>query len=515
MRGQERCGNTVAGRALLPDWVGMGAWVLLGLFVQGLAQADERVSPQELRLVPKAHCGPKDRTESVQGETTLAERFAPGEPRAYNCNLELIGQYTGEGSSIGMNVYENTAYVTTWRNPDTKHPGVTVIDVSDSRHPKVSGYLTSPGMIEANESLAISKSRKLLLAAGWSNSTFDLYDLAADPAHPALLSSTVIPTAMSHMGEFSPDGRAFFGALLPTVPKPAPAASPSGVVVIDVSDAAHPRVSATWVPENKVWQTHGARLSEDGTRAYVALTRDRDDLMKAANPNGLVILDISDFQAHRPNPGFRVVGTLFWDDTHFSQDATPYRINGRPYVVFTDLIGALGWQSFPPPVNACDSGKPGRGYARIIDIGDENQPKTASRLMLEVSSPAQCAKSRLDPVVGYGYGSTACDVDDPGNARLLTCTYWEGGLRVFDVRDPYHPAELAYYKPPAVHTVHRAAPPRLDFLPGAKDHTADQVMVPKFRKHGREIWFNSWDNGFQVLRFTDAFVGSHPDLFPN
>jgi hypothetical protein len=61
----------------------------------------------------------------------------------------------------------------------------------------------------------------------------------------------------------------------------------------------------------------------------------------------------------------------------------------------------------------------------------------------------------------------------------------------------------------------RAAAPHQEFLPGAKDHTADQVMFPKFRQGGREIWFNSWDNGFQVVRFTDAFVTSHKDMFRN
>jgi hypothetical protein len=449
----------------------------------------------------------------VQGETTLAERFRPGTPQAYNCNLELVGQHTGEGSSIGMNVYEDWAYVTTWQNPDTKHPGVTVIDASHPRQPKVSTYLQSPGMIEANESLAISKSRKLLLAAAWSKPTFDIYDISRDPGHPTLLSTTSIPGAMSHMGEFSPDGRTFFGALLPTALKPVPSDPTSGVIVIDLSDTSHPRVVATWIPSDKLWLTHGVRLGEDGNRAYVALTRDRDDSVKAPNPNGLVILDISDFQLGRANPQFRVVSSLFWEDTHFSQDATPYIINGRPYVVFTDLIGSLGWQAFPPPPNACDSGKPGRGFTRIIDISDEKSPKIASKLMLEVSSPAQCTKNRLDPVVGYGYGSTACDVDDPAKAKLLTCAYWEGGVRVFDVRNPALPVEIAYYKPPAVRTERRAAVPHLEFLPGGKDHTADPVMVPKFRRGGREIWFNSYDNGFQVVRFSDAFLASHKDLF--
>src|SRR5881396_1479859 len=43
--------------------------------------------------VPKAICGPGDHTESgFQGETTVQERFSGDSERAYNCNLELVGQ---------------------------------------------------------------------------------------------------------------------------------------------------------------------------------------------------------------------------------------------------------------------------------------------------------------------------------------------------------------------------------------------------------------------------------------
>jgi hypothetical protein len=217
------------------------ATTLTAFLVFRQLDAADNSGQQELLTVPKAQCGPKDRTERVQGETTLAERFSPGPSKAYNCNLELIGQYTGEGSSIGMNVYESFAYVTTWKNPDTKHPGVTVVDVSDPRRPKVSAYLDTPAVIEANESLAISKSRKLLLAAAWSSSTFDIYDLSKDPGHPALISSGTIPGVMEHMGEFSPDGRIFFGASLKANPTQDPSVPPSAIFAIDVSDPAHPK----------------------------------------------------------------------------------------------------------------------------------------------------------------------------------------------------------------------------------------------------------------------------------
>ena len=50
--------------------------------------------------VPKATCGANDRVEpGLQGQTSLADRTSGASETAYNCNLELVGQAQGEGSS--------------------------------------------------------------------------------------------------------------------------------------------------------------------------------------------------------------------------------------------------------------------------------------------------------------------------------------------------------------------------------------------------------------------------------
>src|SRR6059058_6494306 len=97
--------------------------------------------------VPKAHCGPGDHTESgLQGQTTVRERFSGDSERAYNCNLQLVGQHTGQGaySQDGPAYAGNCAYYGTDNDTSLqKHHGVTVVNASNPAHPRVTAYLNN------------------------------------------------------------------------------------------------------------------------------------------------------------------------------------------------------------------------------------------------------------------------------------------------------------------------------------------------------------------------------------
>src|SRR5262245_47433460 len=83
--------------------------------------------------VPKAECGRWDWTESgLQGETTIWERESGDSEGGYNCNLELVGQFKGEGvySQDGPAYFKHCAYMATENKALQQHPGVVVIDVS-------------------------------------------------------------------------------------------------------------------------------------------------------------------------------------------------------------------------------------------------------------------------------------------------------------------------------------------------------------------------------------------------
>src|SRR5262245_27171268 len=97
-----------------------------------------------LASVPRANCGPNDWTESgLQGQTTPWERDSGDSLGGYNCNLELVGQWQGEGafSQLGPAYAGDCAYYGMdfilsgpYGAPGTalqQHHGVVVVDASD------------------------------------------------------------------------------------------------------------------------------------------------------------------------------------------------------------------------------------------------------------------------------------------------------------------------------------------------------------------------------------------------
>jgi hypothetical protein len=194
----------------------------------------------------------------------------------------------------------------------------------------------------------------------------------------------------------------------------------------------------------------------------------------------------------------------------------PVTIKGHPYILSSDEAGGAGgvggWAA------ACARGASAFGYPQIIDVGDETNPKIIAKLMLEVNDPANCSLllsqtppdppgtapgTNLPAISGTtNYSNERCVADRPNNARMLACTFQHAGLRVFDVRDPHNPKEIAYWKPPAVRT--EVQPGSGSWAPGV-DRTIDKIAgYPRWRRHGRELqlWTVSDGNGFHVLRFT-------------
>jgi hypothetical protein len=429
-----------------------------------------------LRPTPQRDCGPGSRPErGTQGRVSRADHESGRAARGYTCNTEAIGHYGKEtpfGTIGGFKVeryvdasgHDCAYYDTTLLFPTNildEEAGVNVLDMSDPTNPVRTARLLSPAMLSPHESLVLSKRRGLLAAvsgnAAFNAGIVDVYDVSDDCRHPVLKSSTPVGV-FGHESGMAPDGRTFYSA----------SPSTETIVAVDISNPSFPR--PLWYGD---YPSHGLSISDDGSRAYVA-----------GLDVGQIILDTSEIQARVPNPEVREVSRLTWKSMSIPQNAIPITIDGHPYTVEVDEFGGTE-----------ETG--GRvGAARIIDIADEKHPRVVSNLRLEVHQPKNLAAAKDDPgakLPVQGYGAHYCNVPRRHDPGIAACSMILSGLRVFDIRDPEHPREIAYFNSPI--------PPRS--TPGFE--ASNWAMAsPSFVPNRGEIWYSDGYSGFWAVRVTNG-----------
>jgi hypothetical protein len=467
-------------------WVVVGATMVLSSVGLGAAAAGVTQAPEPpLEPTPGvSDCRPEDRPETgLQGRVSVEDHASGRAAEGFSCNIDAIGTFglpTGSQGTFGgykVKRYVDAAgrecayYDSTLLFPldvtdllDTDGGvGVSVLDMSDPMNPVRTAMLTSPAMLSPHESLVLSQERGLLAAVLGNPATnlgqIDVYDVSEDCREPRLLSTTPLGI-FGHESGFAPDGRTFYSA------------SPVSqtIVAVDLDDPTLPKVLTVYEIDS-----HGLQISDDGNRAYVAATF-----------NGLIILDTSEVQARVPNPEIREVSRFDWTSRSIPQNAIPVTIDGHPYVVEVDEFG----------------GGSEVGAARIIDVGDETQPRVVSNLRLEVHQPEHFDALRGDPGARnpiQGYAAHYCNVpqrDDPG---IVACSMIISGLRVFDIRDPLAPREIAYFNAPVAEATVEL--PGIGAFVGGSNYA---MSSPAFAPERGEIWYSDGYQGFYVLRVDDA-----------
>ncbi|HVA58930.1 MAG TPA: hypothetical protein VNG13_00110 [Mycobacteriales bacterium] len=467
-------------------------------------------SPGYYQNVPRPHCGAGSNPETgFQGEVPLANRAAGFQ--GFSCNLQLIGQSQGEGASWQNAWYGTCDYYDTADNQGQgpthvgaqQHLGTVVLDVANPSHPTPTAYLASPAMLHPWEDLKVNQKRGLLAGQLESGTPFDVYSVKNDCAHPVLLASVPMPTtAQGHEGEWEPDGRTYWADSAGT-----------SIHAIDVSDPTHPKYMFSWTAPDSA-STHGMSFSTDGTRGYFVTTSITPAAL-ASHPNGFVIADISDIQFRRPHPQVREVSHVYWSDGSEAQGTIPVTIGSRKYLMVWDELGSAGLAMQSGYAYSCASGLLPYGIPRIYDITDERHPVLVSKLTLQTNQPANCATTipECSGQVIFCYDSHYCEVDTRVNTTALACGFFNSGIRVFDVRDPYHPKEIAYFNPPAQLT----KDPQLWGSEHAHgdiggsvinaDWCTSQVRFYTAADGSHELWAQCQDNGMMVLKFTN---GAYP-----
>ena len=89
------------------------------------------------------------------------------------------------------------------------------------------------------------------------------------------------------------------------------------------------------------------------------------------------------------------------------------------------------------------------------------------------------------------YDSHYCSTDRTHDPTIAACATFGSGIRVYDIRNPYAPQEIAYYNP------------GLADAPGGAVANAN-VGRPVIRSDLRQIWFADIAKGFYTVQFRDG-----------
>jgi hypothetical protein len=314
-----------------------------------------------------------------------------------------------------------------------------------------------------------------------------------------------------HEATFAPDGKTLYTT----------ATALPYLTAIDVTNPSVP--VPVWISTDH--EFHGMNVSDDGNRLYAA------DL---GSSSGLTILDVSQVQQRVLNPQVPTVSHLTWDNVSIPQTAIPVTIGGHPYLVEIDEYSRGTSTAADAPV----------GAGRMIDIANDAAPVVVGAMRLEVNDPANRAGPEAnDPGAGdpaQGYAGHYCSVPKRVDPGIVACSFILSGLRVFNIHDPRHPKEIAYFNPPskqvvgadrlsadsslpnlyvcrlAVTAVSATGSPSTPSLPNVPQspfygntlsHWA--MSAPTFVPGRSEVWYYDGMYGFYNVKLTNGVWSAH------
>lgn len=413
--------------------------------------------------------------ESIQGRVSAADITSGRAAKGYTCNARLVSHFGATGgyrveryadkSGHVCGYYDSTLiFPTDTPAQGTETTGTYVMDLTDPEHPVHTDTLRTPAMQSPHESLRLNQKRGLLAAdmanPGFGPAFVDVYDVTADCRHPVLQASSPMGL-LGHESGFSPDGNTFWVASL----------SGNTLAAVDVSNPKMPTL--IWLSYTYI--AHGVSISNDGNRLYMA-----DNAT-----NALTILDVSQVQKRLSNPTVTIVSRFAWQPVSIPQNATPFTLRGHHYLLETDEYAKVPRNSGPPVV----------GAARIIDIQNEKHPFLVSNMRLAVNQPAAMVGDQTkDPGANsatngnlQGYAAHYCTLPSRVNPNVIACSFMQSGLRVFDVRDPYHPQEIAYFNQPPT-----------------GGGASNAFAAPAYDEAHGNIWYSDGHSGFYVVHLTKS-----------
>jgi hypothetical protein len=414
--------------------------------------------------VSPALCGAGDvREPGIQGNVPA------GQTANYNCGVKLVGQLPRIGNVQGVG---KCAYVRTGGNVfviDVRNPakpvevgsvpvqsgsetmrvvvndqrailvsGSSVYDIGDCLHPKLLGEIKWPPLSLPGISARLVPHDIRVNHAGTKvYASFGLWEADITNLHDA--SSWKVT---DHRCELAAQQPGPWQAIHQQSLK-------AGISLCD--DATHPNprganylLGASPLQASLLWPSlsHSPDLNSDDTRLYVG---DQAGGTSAiwAGPDKVRIIDVT------TNP-MKIVGEV--DGPGHGLDW--FRAGGREYILHSNEGGTTGIANQPEHGDTC---KPyprptalGWAFEAIVsDVTQPDQARNVSMLKIAINDPEFCTarkESGRDPWIAYHL------IDNPLNAKFAAVNFGSAGLRIYDIRQPLSPREVAYFNHgPLVH----------------------------------------------------------------
>jgi len=365
------------------------------------------------------------------------------------------------------------------------HRGWSIVDVTDPASPKVAKFVPGPEntwtiQMELHDNLMLTSIGSFSKAWGSdpdkpSEEGVLLWDIS-DPVNPKQLSHWKTGGAAGTHRNGYPGGRyAYLSAAVPGFQS-------NILVILDVSDPKNPKEAGRWwLPGQKEGETatgpvagvHGPPIIE-GNLAYVGYG------------GSVVILDISNVAAPK------LVGRLDMSPPFkggFTGAHDVLRIPGKP-LLFThsegggsDAVG--GPTTCAGPLNS----------AAMVDIKDPAKPRLMSLFPEPVPPKGLPYTSFCDKGGRFGPHNTNLEYHLPDVQKqgdLIYLTYFNAGLRIFDIKDPRQPKEVGWFIPPT-------PPERVGPIPATTVVTQVEDVLVDTRGN---IYITDKQWGLFVLRYT-------------
>ncbi len=397
-------------------------------------------------------------------------------------NIELVGYHDLErrpAFKIALQEVNERFYLylsTFWQS------GWTVLDVTDPEAPEHKAWIEGPDntwtlQVQVADGLLITSMEKI--PPGWGPRPDDppeaegvyIWDVATDPASPKRIAHWETGGDGTHRNFYNGGRYAHLSAAAPGY---------KGRIyrVLDLADPANPKEAGRWaLPEQKVDEKsdmsgersmafqHGPAHAEAG-RVYLPYAA-----------GGMIVLDIEDIASPK------LIGRL---NVH-----PPLGSNIAVHTVYPYFKRKIAIANSEALKENCDEPL---NYTAVIDVRDETNPRVMSLFPVPDPPEGYTHKNFCERGGRFGphnqHHAQGLDCLEQREDRIYL-TYFNAGLRIYDLADPVRPIEIAHY-------ISADPTERLGMLPKTLVTQSEDVLVDR----RGFMYVTDKNHGLHILRCT-------------